>query len=393
MHVFTQLRQSTFFTSFSKLTAYFPAIFFLSGFAWDAFTIGRQVQQSDLIIFAAYLLAAALILAWLAKLSHHQYTVNQIHVEESATLVQDSKTLIQDPSLSHIEDSKNTASWFNQYKERAPYFLLQFIFGSLLSALFIVYFKSASHWVALFWSLSLAALLVGNEFLEDHYAWLPLSWSMFGLCAILLFNFLLPCLIGSIHAIWFYLSTVLGVALTHWLYNKTHEKAGKVIPVWLIAGALMAAYSLDWIPPVPLVKQQVVFGTHLQRKDASFELQVDHVAWWELWKYGSTNLYMTQGEPVYCISAVFAPRGINTKLFHRWQFHDPKRGWVTTSRIVFSLTGGRQKGFRGYTYIQNWQAGEWRVAIETEDARTLSIDKFTITLNSEAQSLREMVTL
>ena len=391
--MFTQLKQSTLFTSFSKLTAYFPAVFFLSGFAWDAFTIGHQVQQSDLMILSAYLFAAALILAWLAKLSHQQYAIKNTLIDESATLVQDSKTLIQDQPSSHIEDTRRSVKWLGQWRARAPYFLLQFIFGSLLSALFIVYFKSASHWVALFWSLGLAGLLVSNEFLEEHYAWLPLSWSMFGLCAILLFNFLLPCLVGSIHAIWFYLSTVLGVVLTHWLYNKTHAKAGKIIPVWLIAGALMAAYSLDWIPPVPLVKQEVVFGTHLQKKATIYELQVDRVAWWELWKYHSSNLYMGQGEAVYCVSAVFAPSGLSTKLFHRWQFHDPKRGWVTTSRIGFSLNGGREKGFRGYTYIQNWQAGQWRVAIETEDARTLSIDEFTITLSSEPQPPRESITL
>jgi hypothetical protein len=384
--VFTQLKQSTLFSSFSKLSAYFPAIFFLSGFAWDALTIGRQVQQSDLIILSVYLLAAGLILAWLARLSHQQYATKNTLIEESGTLVQDRHS-------GHIEDKGRTAKWFCQLKERAPYFLLQFIFGSLLSALFIVYFKSASHWVALFWTLGLAGLLVGNEFLEEHYAWLPLSWSMFGLCAILLFNFLLPCLVGSIHAIWFYLSTVLGVALTHWLYNKTHTKAGKIIPVWLIAGVLMTAYSFDWIPPVPLVKQEVVFGTHFQKSGKSFVLQIDRVAWWELWKYNSSNLYMTQGEAVYCVSAVFAPGGLSTKLFHRWQFHDLKRGWVTTSRIGFSLNGGRQKGFRGFTYIQNWQAGEWRVAIETEDARTLSVDEFNIVLSPEHQPPRDLISL
>lgn len=387
------------------MTAYFPAIFFLGGFAWDAFTIGRQVQQSDLMILSAYLLVAAIILAWLAKMSHHQFSNNNTLIEEFPTHVQDSKTLIQDSNIlieesstllqdqssSHIQDLKNANSWLNKWKSRAPYFLLQFIFGSLLSALFIVYFKSASHWVALFWCLTLAGLLVGNEFLEEHYTWLPVSWSMFGLCSILLFNFLLPCLVGSIHAIWFYLSTALGVALTHWLYNKTHKNAGKIIPVWLIAGFLMLAYSLDWIPPVPLVKQEVVFGIDLQKNSNVYQIQIDHVAWWQPWKYLTSYLHLNQGEALYCVSAVFAPNGLSTKLYHRWQFHDPKRGWVTTSRIGFTLSGGRTKGFRGYTYIKKWQAGEWRVSIETEDARTLSVDSINIVLSAEANNaIREI---
>jgi len=179
---------------------YFPALFFLAGFVWDALTIGRQVQQTDLIILSSYLVAAAAILWWLA----HQTT---------------------QASLDTPEDSAKTIVRIlpQAWREPAPYFLLQFLYGSLLSALFILYFKSAGHVFAWIWALLLAAILIGNEFLERHYQQNTVAWTMFGFCAILLFNFVLPCLFGSIHWAWFVLSTIAGAGLTHVFYYKSKE--------------------------------------------------------------------------------------------------------------------------------------------------------------------------
>ena len=71
-------------------------------------------------------------------------------------------------------------------------FLISALFGSLFSALFILYFKSSNHFLALFWSLGLGFLLVANEYIDHHYHRFTLTWALFGLCAILVFNFILP---------------------------------------------------------------------------------------------------------------------------------------------------------------------------------------------------------
>ncbi len=327
-----------------SLGHYFAAISFFGGFLWDAITLGKTVQQSDLLILSGYLLGSVLILFWLAHLSHDLIPADNPHV------------------------------WYR----RAPYFLLQFLFGSMLSALFVLYFKSSSHWFALLWSLGLAGLLVGNEYLEEHYEWLPLSWSMFGLCSILLLNFLIPTLLGSVHWVWFYISTLIGVSLTHWLYARTHDKAGHIFPVWVIAFVLAMAYRFDWIPPVPLVKERVIVGSHLVKKENTFVLQVDKAEWWRFGLLSSNRIHLLPGESLYFVSSVFAPVGLKATLYHRWEYHDAKRGWVTASRIGFNLNGGRKEGFRGFTYLSNWRDGDWRVSVETEDGRTISTDHFRI---------------
>lgn len=332
-----------------RLTDFLPAIFFVAGFVWDALTIGHNVVASDLWIFAGYLLCAAIILYLIGR---------PIPIENS--------------------EGRLVSVFKRHYSPRLPYFLLQFLFGSLFSALFILYFKSSSHWLSWLMSLALAILLVANEFLEDKYKRFTLSWSMFGLCAMLLFNFALPFLLGSIHAVWFYLSTLLGASLAFWLYKKTPNHLGSIKPVAGIAALLMAAYAADMIPPVPLVKRDVVVAFELDKANGQYRLSQQASPWWVFWRKTSNDLDMVAGQRVYCFSSIFAPPGLEAKLFHRWQHYNKKQGWVTQSRIGFDLSGGRYEGFRGYTYKNNLAAGDWRVSVETENEKTITVHKFSV---------------
>lgn len=325
----------------------FPTIAFFGGFLWDAFTLGRSVKWLDLSILLAYLTLAGGILWWLG---HRKHLAN-----EDPTVV---------TSLGKFE--------------HVPYLALQFLFGGLFSALFIFYFKSASHVLAFFAALALGGLLVLNEFIHEHYHRFSLTWALFGLCAMLLFNFILPYAVGSIHAAWFYISTLAGAALAHALRKKTPGVPGRAYPVWVIAGVLSLAYLLDVIPPVPLVKKELQVGTQFSKDNNDYVLYTETHPWWKPWTWFSHDVHIISGESVYCISTVFAPKGLQTKLYHRWQRFDAHRGWVTQSRIGFSLSGGRNGGFRGYTYKQQMQAGKWRVIVETETERTLSVMTFDL---------------
>lgn len=336
-----------------RFADFFPVIFFFAGFVWDALTIGRNVAPLDLLIFAVYLLAAAGILFWIGRPAGEAVLTNGFY----AKLITYLKKL---------------------HTPRLPYFLLQFLFGSLFSALFILYFKSSSHWLAWVTTLVLGALLVANEFLESEYRRFTLSWAIFGLCAMLLFNFALPFLLGSIHAAWFYLSTLLGAILAYWLYKKTPHHYGSIRPVGLIAAALMLAYAADMIPPVPLVKRDIAVAYALNKVDGQYVLTRQASPWWVFWRRTSDALVLKPGQRVYCFSSVFAPPGLQTRLFHRWQHYDAKSGWETQSRAGFSLSGGRDGGFRGYTYKTNLEQGEWRVSVETENEKTIAVYSFSV---------------
>lgn len=349
-----------------KLTDFFPAIFFFGGFLWDALTIGRNVAASDLLIFSGYWLVAGLILFIISRPSYILIGFPQPSTQYKSRYFKWLKGLL----------SRGYARF---HYPQLPYFLLQFIFGNLLSALFILYFKSASHWLAWLLAFLLGVMLVANEYLEDEYKQFTLSWALFGFCAMLLFNFCLPFMVGSMHAIWFYLSTLLGAGAAFWLYKKTPNHLGSIAPVGVIAALLMLAYAADMIPPVPLVKRDIAVGYALNKVEGSYQLSQQPASWWEFWRNTSHDLQVIPGQRVYCFSSVFAPSGLKTRLYHRWQHYDSKQGWRTMSRIGFTLSGGRYDGFRGYTYKQQLQAGEWKVSVETENEKTVAVQEFTIT--------------
>lgn len=335
-----------------SLKSLLPAIAFFGGFLWDALTIGRQINPSDLWFLAAYLLAAALILYWMGHRSHAH------------------------ASMSGMELLKHSIR--PEWQKNAPIFILQFLIGSLFSCLFIMYFKSANHFLALIWSIGLGFLLIANEYIDHHYHRFTLTWALFGLCAILVFNFLLPFILGSISPVWFYLSTLAGALVTHCLRKKTPGCPGRAWPVWVIAVSLSVAYLLDFIPPVPLVKRDMQIGLNLEKSNGDMLISVEKSPWYKPWRLLSNDLHVPSGARIYCVSVVFAPKGIRTVLYHRWEHYDDRQGWQSSSRIGFDLSGGRQSGFRGYTYKQNIASGVWRVIVETQDGRTLSVYNFNL---------------
>ena len=337
---------------------FFPVIFFFGGFAWDAYTVGRHVAVQDLFVFTAYLMTAGLILYMIGRPSY--------------ALVDDSKL----PKW--IYNVYTRMNWHRFHWEGIPYFLLQFIFGNLLSALFILYFKSASHGLAWLMVAMLGILLVANEYLENEYRRFTLSWALFGLCTMLLFNFVLPFLLGSIHPAWFYISTLLGLGSTYWLYKNTPNHLGSIIPVWLIAITLMLAYRADIIPPVPLVKRNIAVAYAVEKINGKYTLTQQASRPLVFWRKTSNHLVVVPGQRVYCISSIFAPSGLHTKLYHRWQFYDSKLGWQTKSRPDFTLAGGREHGYRWFSYYEGLKTGDWRVGIETENHQTLAVFDFSV---------------
>jgi len=348
---------------FAKLRPFFSVLAFFGGFLWDALTIGFSVTSTDLWILSGYLTAAGGILWWLGHRRHALAAVGVGGGFPAEIIPQ--KTALFAPLRSI-------------WQERAPFLLLQFLFGGLFSALFILYFQSSSHLTAVLWSLCIGVLLIANEFIDDKYHRFTLTWALFGLCAMLLFNFLLPFLVGSIGMVWFYLSTLAGAGLTHWLRKKTPGCPGRAAPVWIIAALLAVAYPLDMIPPVPLVKRDIQVGRDFAHAEGKFCLTMEKTPWWVFWRELSTEVHLGPGERLYCVSSVFAPRGLSTRLYHRWEHYDAKRGWVTASRPGFTIAGGRNGGFRGYTYKREVAAGKWKVHVETENGRTVVTHAFSV---------------
>lgn len=343
----------------------FPPAAFFGGFAWDALTIGQRVKALDLWVLGAFLVGAGGLILWLAW-------------REAGSLAAPAGTGWRGRLVGLL--------W------QAPYLLLQFFFGGIFSALFILYFKSSGHLGTWLTACLLGALLVANEFVGKQYGRrFTLVWALFALNAILFLNFALPHALGSLNPLWFYVSTVAGALLAHGLWRLAPGRPGRIFPAWVLVGALLLAWRLDMIAPVPLVKQDMAVGHEFVREGDRFALQVEAPPWWAFWRDQAFTVHVPEGGKLYGVTAVFAPLGVTAVLEHRWE-HYGGDGWRTVYRTRFHSSGGRERGFRGYSWVLNPQPGEWRFIVATQDGRTIGIFPVDVERGeplSEAFLLRE----
>lgn len=343
--------------AFLRAKAAFPAVAFFGGFVWDAATLGRSVTPLDLWILSGYLAAAALLLVVMGRRGRLRGSVAG-DAEPAADLTK----------------AEKLKAWL---RDEGPAFFLQFLFGSLFSALFIFYFLSSSYLPGFLIVLGLLILLVANEFLEGHYHRFTLTWALFGLCAILFLNFALPHMAGSIHPIWFYLSTAGGVGLTFGLKRLSPKAAGSLWPLYASAIALVGLFLVNAIPPVPLVKKNLAIVRNLEKRDGAYRAEIETPPFYAFWRASEREVRVRPGEKIFCFSSVFAPSGFHGTLYHTWRYKDHRKGgWVKADRLGFPIAGGRRDGFRGFTYKKTLPEGKWEVRVETESGRVIGSIRF-----------------
>ena len=318
---------------FDRIRRYAPAVFFAGGFVWDALTLGRTIKPTDLFILLGYLIGAAAILVAIGR-----------------------------------EVTFRGSQYLNA--------VLQFFFGGIFSALFIFYFLSSSSFPGYLFVALLAALLLGNEFLQSAYSELTLSWAFFTLSATMFFNFALAHLFRSISTFWFYLGTLLALLLVLALRRTSRRESGSVKPSIALAAAMLVLHIVNVIPPVPLVKKQMFVAHQVRRVAGGYEALIESPGL-RFWRTSSVKFHRTGREPVYCFTSVFVPTGIRTTIRHRWEF-DAGGDWKTADLRSFSIAGGREAGYRGYTYKQHVTPGTWRVTAESESGAAIGIVQFEV---------------
>ena len=108
-------------------------------------------------------------------------------------------------------------------------------------------------------------------------------------------------------------------------------------------------------------------------------LAISEVKKWYNFLIPNNIIYISSDEPVYVFSSVFAPTKLNTEIFHKWQYYDEaNEQWIESDKLGFSISGGRDGGYRGYTLKSNIQEGLWRVDVVTKRNQLLGRVKFVV---------------
>lgn len=314
-----------------------PTAALLAGFLWDALTLGRPDRLFDNAVLLFYLVLAG---AGILLINYHQ--------ERSTASV----------SLWQL-------------------LLVQFSFGNLASALFILYGKSGTlvgNWPFL---LLIAALIFGNEFFHGRFQRLRFHIAVYYL---LLFSYavlVVPVLTRKLGTGIFLASALLSVVVISGyvaimrfvapvrVYRNKKAIIGAVMAVFVGFNAL---YFLNFIPPVPLSLRDIGIYHEVAALDGGgYRVVYEKGAWYELWKRSDDTFHYQRGDSAYCFSSVFAPERISTPIFHRWEFYsESAREWQTATRVAFPIVGGREGGFRGFSEKEVLTSGRWRCSVETE---------------------------
>jgi hypothetical protein len=137
-------------------------------------------------------------------------------------------------------------------------------------------------------------------------------------------------------------------------------------------------YFANLIPPVPLALKSAGIYHNVRKTSHGYEVQHVRPPRWKFWSNSDDPFYLSPGEPAYCYTAIFAPGGIRVPVRHVWRRREASGDWITTDRIVFEISGGREGGYRGFTRKRLLTTGEWRVEVETEQGAILGRVDFTV---------------
>ena len=353
---------------------YLPPLFFFSGVTYDTLMLTRIDRLQDNLLLLLYLTLLGFLIVLTGRLGTQEATVEDLPPDATALM----KGVIQ-------------------AKPYAP-MAIQFLLGGLFSAYAIFYSKSVTFaGTAVFFCL-LVGFLVANEFLRDRLSNVQLLVSLYALVCFAFFTFFLPVMTGWMNQVIFLagagLTVLVILRVVHLIYWKNPARSHREAllagaPALALIGLLVGFYFMNWIPPVPLSLKFGGMYHEVKRSGDRFELSFEK-EWYEVWKRADSSFPVN--EPIYCFTAVFAPVSLNTTIYHHWYYRrDKNQAFSPADKIPLKISGGREGGYRAYTFKQGLDAGEWRVDVETEDGRVIGRVALQVTDQGERQRERKTI--
>ena len=337
---------------YRKHEKYVPLLVFATGFIWDTFTMTRVDSLLDHLILSGYAAAISVMIV---------FTLRR-------------------------QEGRSCPTWVQRLE---PHFLwaIQFAFGGLFSSFVIFYFKSVSWTRTLLFFILCVVLLVGNEFLHHRLRNPKLLATLYSFCLFSYLALLLPTLLASVDTIIFVMAGIISVVLSLLVFaiglsGPDAKWRQTVAPPFAGIAAVYIAINLlyfgNLIPPVPLALKTAGIFHHVTRVPEGYEVQQVPAPFYRFWKRCDDPFYYTAGETAYCYTAIFAPRRIRVPVRHIWSQYKPETGWYVTDRIAFEISGGREDGYRGFTWKRTIAPGKWRVQVETYNGRILGQIDFRV---------------
>lgn len=276
--------------------------------------------------------------------------------------------------------------------------IVHFLLGSLLSMYSLFFLKSASLFSSLIFILFLASLMVINELPFFQNSRLDLKIGLYVLCLFSFFSMLIPVALGFVGVIPFTLALLFTSLVIYFFYRSFQKRIEPpellfkklILPSGSVMILFVVFYLFGWIPPVPLAVTQMGIYHNVEKSSGQYILYYER-PWWRFWHRGDQLFYAQPNDKVYFYAQIFSPARFDDSVILHWHFKDPKRGWLSTDKVPMKISGGRKEGFRGFSFKQNYQAGDWRISVETTDSREIGRIYFEV-VNAPTDHERQLST-
>jgi len=282
---------------------------------------------------------------------------------------------------------------------------LQFAFGGLFSGFVVLYSRSASLSASWLFLAIMAFLLIANEFFEKRYHKPTFQLSIYFIAIFSYLIFAVPVLINKVGALTFLLSgftslfiitiilRLIAIFSGQKFFPNLRKNSGVLdinslnstswrsawVSVFSIYVAFNIFYFTSIIPPIPLSLKDKVVAHSIQRTSEGYRVVYEPAPWYMFFKGFNNEFNYTEGNPVYIFNSIFAPADIETEVIHEWQNYNKETGkWETAGKIQYHISGGRDKGYRGFSLKTGVWPGKWRVNVKTKNGLLLGRIKFKI---------------
>ncbi len=320
-------------------------VFFVGGFAFDAFMVSDVDEPLAIFQQALYLLIIATL----------------IHFE----------LLFR---LRKWRPSDRIAKFWN-YRN----LLLHFLLGTLLNIYSIFYIKSASFINSLIFLFLMAAMILGNELPIIKKSKVSFKVGLFAICLFSYISILFPLVLGFIGWTPFILSSITTSVLFFLQFKFLQKKINDarllfratLFPSISVLVVFVFFYFMGWIPPVPLsVKEQGIY--HLVEKKEGTWLLSSERDDWKFWQKGDQDFKAEAGDKIYFYAQIYSPARFADEVYVQFSHLDAKGNWHSADHIPLKIFGGRKEGFRGLAIKSNYETGKWRVQVVTATHQEIS---------------------
>jgi len=277
--------------------------------------------------------------------------------------------------------------WYYRYRTA----ILHFFLGTLLNLYAIFFFKSSSLLVSFSFLGVLVVLLIANESPRLKALGMSFKFVLLSLCFLSFFALVIPIFIGSIGLGVFLLSILFGclplIGVAWWIGARSpdlFQRARKqiLVPLGIVLAGLLTFYLFRLTPPVPLSIPFMGVYHAVDRTEEGYQLSHER-SWWRIWHNGDQRFFAQGGDKVYVFFRIFSPSRFSDQVQMRWYWKDGNGRWKLQDSIPIKIIGGREQGFRGYGVKSNYEFGDWKVQVQTNDGREIGRIYFKIESSPE----------